>query len=92
MALQTVEHKVGMCMKRRELYDTLIVAAKQKTATADVLFGKDGKPFEEENFGENVVITIFEAALPSTPLAVPVVFCVLRDYNDALQCLSNLPT
>ena len=27
-----------------------------ETATADVQFGEDGKPIEEENFGDNVII------------------------------------
>jgi hypothetical protein len=29
-----------------------------KTATADVMFGEDGKPIEEENFGENVIVVV----------------------------------
>ena len=43
-------------MDRKELYDALIGAARQKTATADVLFGEDGKPIEEKNFGANVIV------------------------------------
>ena len=43
-------------MSRQELYDALVSSAKRKTATADVLFGEDGKPIEEENFGENVIV------------------------------------
>jgi len=43
-------------MNRQELFDALVLAAKRKTATADVQFGEDGKPIEEENFGDNVII------------------------------------
>jgi len=43
-------------MNRQELFDALVLVAKHKTATADVQFGEDGKPIEEENFGENVII------------------------------------
>jgi len=39
-------------MNRQELLDALVLTAKYKTATADVQFGEDGKPIEEENFGE----------------------------------------
>jgi len=43
---------------RQELYNALVIAAKQKTATADMLLGEDGKPIEEENFGENVIVVV----------------------------------
>jgi DNA topoisomerase-6 subunit B len=43
-------------MSRKDLYDALLMVAKQKTSTADVILGEDGKPMEEENFGENVII------------------------------------
>jgi DNA topoisomerase-6 subunit B len=43
---------------RQELYDALVTSAKRKTATADVMFGEDGKPIEEENFGENVIVVV----------------------------------
>jgi hypothetical protein len=43
-------------MNRQELFDALVSSAKRKTATADVLLGEDGKPVEEENFGDNVII------------------------------------
>jgi DNA topoisomerase-6 subunit B len=43
-------------MNRQELLDALVSAAKRKTATADVLLGEDGKPVEEDNFGDNVII------------------------------------
>ena len=45
-------------MNRQELYDALVSSAKRKTATADMLFGEDGKPIEEENFGENVIVVV----------------------------------
>jgi hypothetical protein len=38
------------------LFEALVSAAKRKTATADVMLGEDGKPVEEDNFGENVII------------------------------------
>jgi hypothetical protein len=39
------------------LYDALLLVAKQKTSTADLILGEDGKPIEaEENFGENVIV------------------------------------
>jgi DNA topoisomerase-6 subunit B len=43
-------------MNRQELFDALVFSAKRKTATADVTLGEDGKPVEEEDFGENVII------------------------------------
>jgi DNA topoisomerase-6 subunit B len=43
-------------MSRKDLYDALLMVAKQNTSTADVILGEDGKPMEEENFGENVII------------------------------------
>jgi hypothetical protein len=33
-----------------------ISSVKRKTATADVIFDEDGKPIEEEHFGENVIV------------------------------------
>ncbi len=43
---------------RDELLESLIVVAKQKTATADIQLGEDGKPIQEEelDFGDNVLI------------------------------------
>ncbi|MDR3233971.1 MAG: DNA topoisomerase VI subunit B [Planctomycetaceae bacterium] len=42
---------------RKELYDVLVAAAKQKTAIADVQLGEDGKPLEEpDDFGANVIV------------------------------------
>jgi DNA topoisomerase-6 subunit B len=43
-------------MSRQELFDALVTVAKSKTVTADVQLGEDGKPVEEDNFGENVII------------------------------------
>jgi len=43
---------------RQELYDALVSSAKRKTSTADMLFGEDGKPIGEENFGENVIVVV----------------------------------
>jgi hypothetical protein len=48
-------------MDRKELFDALLLVAKQKTSTADVVLGEDGKPtaepfFEGESFGENVIV------------------------------------
>jgi DNA topoisomerase-6 subunit B len=43
-------------MSLQELFDALVMVAKSKTATADVQLGEDGKPMEEDNFGENVII------------------------------------
>jgi DNA topoisomerase-6 subunit B len=48
-------------MDRQELYDALLMVAKQKTSTADVILGEDGKPMDVEdnfgeNFGENVIV------------------------------------
>jgi len=44
-------------MNRQELFDALVLAARRKTATADVLLGEDGKPVEEgDDFGDNVII------------------------------------
>ena len=47
---------------RQELFEALVSAARRKTATADVLLGEDGKPIEEENFGENVIVVNTEPA------------------------------
>jgi hypothetical protein len=43
-------------MSRQELFEALVFAARRKTATADVQLGEDGKPLEDGNFGENVII------------------------------------
>jgi len=45
-------------MSRQELYDALLTVAKHKTSTADVVLGEDGKPIEEEDFGENVIVVV----------------------------------
>jgi hypothetical protein len=41
---------------RQDLFDALVLAARRKTGTADVLLGEDGQPVEEDNFGDNVII------------------------------------
>jgi hypothetical protein len=49
-------------MSRQELYDALLTVAKHKTSVADVMLGEDGKPIEEEDFGENVIVVSTEPA------------------------------
>ena len=44
---------------QKELYQALVAVAKQKTSTADVQLGEDGKPIEEAeelDLGQNVII------------------------------------
>jgi DNA topoisomerase VI subunit B len=41
---------------RKKLYDQLLEVAKKRTAEADVELDDRGKPIEEEDYGENVII------------------------------------
>ena len=57
----TAISKINGC-DREALYHSLIAVAKQKTATADLQLGEDGKPIQEEeiDFGDNVLIVSTE--------------------------------
>ncbi len=45
---------------RKKLYDQLLEVAKKRTAEADVELDDRGKPIEEEDYGENVIIVTSE--------------------------------
>ncbi len=47
---------------RKKLYEQLLEIAKKRTAEADVELDDRGKPIEEEDFGENVIIVTQEEA------------------------------
>jgi DNA topoisomerase-6 subunit B len=46
---------------RKKLYEQLLEVARKRTAEADVELDDRGKPIEEEDFGENVIIVTPEA-------------------------------
>lgn len=52
---------------RDEIFADLVAVAKKKTSTADLKFGEDGKPIEDEiDFGENVLIVNAENEVSET--------------------------
>jgi DNA topoisomerase VI subunit B len=55
---------------RKKLYDQLLEVAKKRTAEADIELDDRGKPIEEEDYGENVIIVPPEEAMP-TPAVTP---------------------
>ena len=52
LALQAVGRKLGMYMKRREK----VKHEGERRSIFLRYLGEDGKPMEEDNFGENVII------------------------------------
>ncbi len=51
---------------RKKLYDQLMLVAKKRTAEADVELDDRGRPIEEEDFGDNVIIVTPESPAAET--------------------------
>jgi DNA topoisomerase VI subunit B len=60
----TAVNRINQC-DRKKLYDQLLEVAKKRTAEADVELDDRGKPIDEEDYGDNVIIVEQEPAAPA---------------------------